>query len=106
MKNVPLVIEKSRLIALGGYDETYYIGYEDLDLTYQILATGSRFAKVELDYLHWNGMSTALMFSSQRGIYKRLFALDLLPMDAIARLRDVSFRRLMQENQFCLDPAE
>ena len=50
-KNVPLVMDRSRLIAMGGYDQTYYIGYEDLDLTYQILAAGKRFSKVELDAL-------------------------------------------------------
>jgi hypothetical protein len=108
-KNVPLVFDRERFFQLGGYDETYYIGYEDFDLTYQILLSGARFSKVELDYIHFNGMSTTLMFGDQRPLYRSLFALDLLPKDTILRLRDSSFQNLMrneesgwiQRNEFC-----
>ncbi|HEX8894051.1 MAG TPA: glycosyltransferase [Terriglobales bacterium] len=108
-KNVPLVIDRERFVLLGGYDERYYIGYEDFDLTYQILSGGADFSKVELDYIHFNGMSTTLMFGDKRPLHKSLFALDLLPMNAIFGLRDSSFQNLMrneesvciQRNEFC-----
>jgi hypothetical protein len=98
-KNVPLVIDRERLDQLGGYDETYYIGYEDFDLTYQILSNGAEFSKVQLDYLHFNGMSTALMFGDERPLYRSLFALDLLPRSAIEGLRDSSFQNLMRHQE-------
>jgi hypothetical protein len=95
-KNVPLVIDRERLVRLGGYDETYYIGYEDFDLTYHILSKGAEFSKVQLDYIHFNGMSTTLMFGDKRPLYRSLFALDLLPRNAIEGLRDSSFQNLMR----------
>jgi hypothetical protein len=98
-KNVPLVIDRERFVELGGYDETYYIGYEDFDLTYQILSRGADFSKVELDYIHFNGMSTTLMFGNQRLLYRSLFALDLLPRSAILSLRDSSFQNLMRNEE-------
>jgi Glycosyl transferase family 2 len=98
-KNVPLVIDRERLVQLGGYDETYYIGYEDFDLTYQILSNGAEYSKVQLDYIHFNGMSTALMFGDNRPLYRSLFALDLLPRNAIEGLRDSSFQNLMRRQE-------
>jgi hypothetical protein len=98
-KNVPLVIDRERLVELGGYDETYYIGYEDFDLTYQILSNGAEFSKVQLDYIHFNGMSTTLMFGDKRPLYRSLFALDLLPRNAIEGLRDSSFQNLMRHQE-------
>ena len=98
-KNVPLVIDRERFVLLGGYDETYYIGYEDFDLIYPILSRGADFSKVELDYIHFNGMSTTLMFRDKRPLYRSLFALDLLPMNAIFGLRDSSFQNLMRNEE-------
>jgi hypothetical protein len=98
-KNVPLVIDRERFLLLGGYDERYYIGYEDFDVTYQILSSGADFSKVELDYIHFNGMSTALMFGDKRPLYRSLFALDLLPRNAIFGLRDSSFQNLMRNEE-------
>jgi hypothetical protein len=95
-KNVPLVIDRERLVELGGYDETYYIGLEDFDLTYQILSNGAEFSKVQLDYVHFNGMSTVLMFGDNRPLNRSLFALDLLPGNAIEGLRDSFFQNLMR----------
>ena len=108
LKNVPLVTERKRLLALGGYDETYYIGYEDLDLTYKILSSGSSFSRVDLNYRHFNGMSTTLMFGENRRFYKQLFALNLLPLNALTSLRDSYLQKLLesetigwiQRNQF------
>jgi Glycosyl transferase family 2 len=98
-KNVPLVIDRERLVRLGGYDETYYIGYEDYDLTYHILSNGAEFSKVQLDYIHFNGMSTTLMFGDKRPLYRSLFALDLLPRNSIEDLRDSSFQNLMRHQE-------
>jgi hypothetical protein len=98
-KNVPLVIERERLLQLGGYDETYYIGYEDFDLAYQILSSGAEFSKVQLDYIHFNGMSTTLMFGDKRPLYRSLFALDMLPRNVIEGLRDSSFQNLMRHEE-------
>jgi hypothetical protein len=108
LKNLPLVTDRERLLALGGYDETYYVGYEDLDLTYKILFSGSSFSRVDLGYRHFNGMSTTLMFGGNRRLHKQLFALDLLPTEALIRLRDSCLQKLLenetsawiQRNQF------
>lgn len=106
-KNVPLVTARDRILASGGYDETYYIGFEDFDLTYQILSTGRSFSRVDLEYLHFNGMSTILMFSSGRADYKQLFALDLLPMKVVTGLRDSCLRRLVENpNSYWIHRSE
>ncbi len=109
LKNVPLVMLREGLLSLNCYDETYYIGYEDFDLTHQILSRGGCFSEVQLDYVHCKGMSTVLMFGGQRALYKRCFALDLVPVSVVTKLQNTCLQALMgnekcawiQRNEFC-----
>ena len=87
-KNVPLVIRRDNFLELGGYDEHYYIGYEDLDFTYRLLAGGVTFSRVDMQYAHLNGMSTILLFGSHFEEFKTLFAYHLLPAGVIRQLRE------------------
>jgi hypothetical protein len=44
---VALLVDRDRLLALGGYDESMFILFEDLDLSYRLRATGARIVSVE-----------------------------------------------------------
>lgn len=44
---VALLVDRDRLLELGGYDETMFILFEDLDLSYRLRACGSRIVSVE-----------------------------------------------------------
>lgn len=96
LKNVPLVIERERFFQLGGYDENYYVGYEDVDFTYQLLEREQAFSKVEMDYFHFNGMSTILLFGGNLSYFKQLFAYHLLPKKIIFDLRNFYIQKLIQ----------
>lgn len=96
LKNVPLVIKRERFFQLGGYDENYYVGYEDIDFTYQLLESEQSFSKVEMDYFHFNGMSTILLFGQNLSYFKQLFAYHLLPKRIIFDLRSFYIQKLVQ----------
>ena len=62
LKEVPLVMERDKFLELGGYDETYYFGYEDVELADKIMRAGKKIMEVpDVKYTHFNGMSTILM---------------------------------------------
>lgn len=44
---VALLVDRDALLAAGGYDETMFILFEDLDLSYRLRATGARIVSVE-----------------------------------------------------------
>lgn len=44
---VALLVDRDALLAQGGYDETMFILFEDLDLSYRLRATGKRILSVE-----------------------------------------------------------
>ncbi len=44
---VALLVDRDALIAAGGYDETMFILFEDLDLSYRLRAAGARIVSVE-----------------------------------------------------------
>jgi GT2 family glycosyltransferase len=44
---VALLVDRDALLALGGYDETMFILFEDLDLSFRLRATGRRILSVE-----------------------------------------------------------
>ena len=98
-KNVPLVMRKDRFIELGGYDENYYIGYEDVDFTYQMLLNGRTFSKVDMRYFHFNGMSTILMFSGNSAYFKTLFAYHLVPKKTVLYLRNFYLHKLNNKKE-------
>ncbi|MEH1830134.1 MAG: glycosyltransferase [Nostoc sp.] len=96
LKNVPLVIEREQFFQLGGYDENYYVGYEDVDFTYHLLEREQAFSKVEMHYFHFNGMSTILLFGNNLPYFKQLFAYHLLPKKIIFDLRTFYIQKLIQ----------
>jgi hypothetical protein len=61
LKEVPVVFEKVKFLELGGYDETYYWGFEDVLLCAKILNKGKHIKHVPISHLHFNGMSTILL---------------------------------------------
>lgn len=44
---VALLLDRERVLALGGYDEGYFILFEDLDLSYRLRLAGQRILSVE-----------------------------------------------------------
>lgn len=44
---VALLVDRDAVLAAGGYDETYFILFEDLDLSYRLRALGHRILSVE-----------------------------------------------------------
>ena len=62
LKEVPLVMEKDRFMEIGGYDEKYYWGFEDVMFSEKITKKYKKVIKeVPIKYLHFNGMSTKLL---------------------------------------------
>jgi hypothetical protein len=61
LKEVPVVFEKVKFLELGGYDETYYWGFEDVLLCAKILNKGKHIKHIPINHLHFNGMSTILL---------------------------------------------
>lgn len=61
LKEVPIVLEREKFLSLGGYDETYYWGFEDVMLSAKILNHGKRIKQIPLEYVHFDGMSTILL---------------------------------------------
>lgn len=45
--SVALLLDRDRVIEVGGYDEAYFILFEDLDLSYRLRARGDRILSVE-----------------------------------------------------------
>ena len=94
-KAVPLVMRRRDFLDLGGYDEYYYAGVEDMDLTVSILASGRRQAQVDIGYRHLRGMGTSLVVHEQPHQLKLLFGYQLLPAATIARVHMDMMQRLL-----------
>ena len=62
LKEVPIVMEKDKFIKIGGYDEKYYWGFEDVMFSEKITKKYNKLIKeIPVQYLHFNGMSTKLL---------------------------------------------
>lgn len=94
-KAVPLVMRRQDFLDLGGYDEYYYAGVEDMDLTVSILAAGRRQELVDIRYRHLRGMGTSLVVHEQPHQLKLLFGYQLLPAETIARVHMDMMQRLL-----------
>jgi hypothetical protein len=94
-KAVPLVLRRRDFLELGGYDEYYYAGVEDMDLTVSILAAGGRQAQVDIRYRHLRGMGTSLVVHEQPHQLKLLFGYQLLPAATIGRVHMDMMQRLL-----------
>jgi hypothetical protein len=84
-KGVPLVMERDDYVRFGGHDEEYFFGLEDIDFTYGILQEGEEVREVNLDTLHFNGMSSILV--AYRSLnHERLLSCHVLPQKVVQAL--------------------
>jgi len=63
-KEVPLVMKRSVFLKIGGYDETYYFGFEDQVLSDSIINMGKKIAKLDIKYFHFGGLDTILFWTN------------------------------------------
>lgn len=59
---VALLVDKDRLLELGGWDERYFILFEDLDLSYRLRARGLRILSVEDALVRHRGGTSGISF--------------------------------------------
>jgi glycosyltransferase involved in cell wall biosynthesis len=90
IKEVPLVMEKSCFNEIGGYDETYYWGFEDVMLCNSVYKLGKEVIVLDIEHTHFNGLSTMAILTKD-GLTKDLET-------TIVGLTDESeFRQLKKE---------
>lgn len=94
-KAVPLVMRRRTYLDLGGYDEMYYAGVEDMDLTCNLMAHGLEMRKIDIHYRHLRGMGTSLTVHPEPLQLRRLFGFQVLPADVIRRVHADSMQRLL-----------
>tara|TARA_R110000765_G_scaffold32615_2_gene75509 strand:+ start:103 stop:1125 length:1023 start_codon:yes stop_codon:yes gene_type:complete len=58
IKEVPLVMKKSCFNEVGGYNETYYWGFEDVMLCNAVYKLGKEVVVLDIEHTHFNGLST------------------------------------------------
>jgi glycosyltransferase involved in cell wall biosynthesis len=105
-KNTPLVMRASDFARVGGYDEFYYAGYEDLDFTYRLLSDGARVGHLAVPYLHFNGMSTVVLLSREATLFRHLFGYNALPAQRILELRARYLRALLSNAEIQVSQAK
>ena len=83
LKEVPLVMERKNFLDIGGYDETYYFGYEDIGLSEKIFNKGKNIKQVKIGYKHYGGMSSILMTCDKdlENHYKNMFLDKNIPKE-------------------------
>ena len=102
LKGTPLVISKENYERLGGHDEFFFAGIEDMDFSYRILRKGHSLKKVSMPYAHFNGMSTVILLNDQSNAIKTVFGYCLIPERAIAKwktriMNSVEIRTLLRK---------
>src|SRR5690606_40042314 len=65
LKGMPLLMLKANYELIGGHDEFYFAGIEDLDFSYRIQLRGKVLKKVSTPYRHFRGMSTVILLSDE-----------------------------------------
>jgi hypothetical protein len=95
-KAVPLVMRRQDFNRLGGYDEYYFAGVEDLDLTVSILAGGGEIRRLDAGYRHLRGMGTSLIVHEEPHQLKMLYGYQVLPEKIIAQVHLTMMQRLLQ----------
>ncbi|WP_299311541.1 glycosyltransferase [uncultured Aquimarina sp.] len=85
LKGTPLVMTKEDYKTIGGHDEFYFAGIEDVDFSYQMIKKGWKIKKVIMPYRHFNGMSTVILLNDQPEVIKTLFGYCLIPEKVIEK---------------------
>jgi hypothetical protein len=102
LKGTPLIISKDNYERLGGHDELFFAGIEDIDFSYRILRKGHSLKQVSMPYTHFNGMSTVILLNNQSTTIKTAFGYCLIPESAIAKwktrfMTSVEIRTLLRQ---------
>jgi Glycosyl transferase family 2 len=95
-KAVPLIMRRRDYERLGGYDEYYFAGVEDMDLTVSILAGGGEVHRVGIGYRHLRGMGTSLILHEEPHQLKMLYGYQVLPAQVIERVHETMMQRLLE----------
>lgn len=85
LKGTPLLMTKSNYELIGGHDEFFFAGIEDLDFSYRIQLRGYLLKKIKTPYRHFCGMSTVILFSDNTEGMRTLFGYCLVPKDTIEK---------------------
>jgi glycosyltransferase involved in cell wall biosynthesis len=97
-KAVPLVLRRADFIAAGGYDEYYYAGVEDMDLTVTLLRSGPDVRQLPIGYRHLRGMGTSLILHEDPHQLKLLFGYQVLPSTVIELVHRDMMQRLLENS--------
>lgn len=84
LKGTPLVMTRAGYELMGGHDELFFGGIEDLDFSFRIRARGYSVKKIDMAYRHFRGMSTVILLSGRPGELRELFGYCLIPEHTIA----------------------
>ncbi|WP_298539774.1 glycosyltransferase [uncultured Aquimarina sp.] len=97
LKGTPLVMTADHYKTIGGHDEFYFAGIEDVDFSYQMIKKGWKIDKVVMPYKHFNGMSTVILLNDQPELIKILFGYCLIPENVIEewKTKVMSFSDIM-----------
>ncbi len=79
-KCTPLVMKRQDFLELGGFDENYRGGGEDRDLTYTLYSQGKKVGVNIIKTIHFQGVSTILVFSREAGKFKKAAAYNAFPL--------------------------
>lgn len=85
LKGSPLLMPKANYEFIGGHDEFYFAGIEDLDFSYRIQLQGYTVKKVTIPYRHFRGMSTVILLSGRAEEVRTLFGYCVIPESAIEK---------------------
>lgn len=97
-KAVPLVMRRRDYLEVGGYDEHYYVGVEDVDLACTLYGMGMRVEHLPLSSMHLRGMGTALVVHERPRQLKLLFGHGVLPREVLAAVHRDSLARLLSHD--------
>tara|TARA_R110000824_G_scaffold18850_4_gene73955 strand:- start:4992 stop:6065 length:1074 start_codon:yes stop_codon:yes gene_type:complete len=61
LKEAPMIMERKKFWEVGGYNEEYYFGYEDVKLSNAIHEYGKKIKKVRMKYVHFGGTTSMLI---------------------------------------------
>ena len=97
-KAVPLVMRRAEFEDVGGYDEYYFVGVEDMDLTVTLLAARREVRCADIRYRHLRGMGTSLIVHQQPHQLKLLFGYQVLPPGVIAHVHRDAMQLLLSNS--------
>jgi len=106
LKCVPLVMKRSIYNKIGGFDEYYFFGSEELDFIYKLLSKGYTYKKVDFKYDHFRAVSTIVLFSDRSDL-EFYFGLNIIPKNVIKKLTNhflglflaTGFNLIMYDNE-------